>query len=142
MKLLNISILLIIAFFVGFAEEIKYLNDEMEDFAKPAQGQLEAYNNRDIDEFMKWYSDQIVLKDFETNEAFVEGKSAMRDRYKKMFQEKVYLHCKLRNRIVCGDIVIDEELVTGLVEGQTVHATAIYKIENGLIVEAWFIRGR
>lgn len=142
MKLLNISILLMIAFFVGFAEEIKYLNDEKEEFAEPAQGQLEAYNNRNINEFMKWYSEDIILRDFATNDAFVEGKSAMRDRYGKMFQEKVNLHCKLRNRIVCGDIVIDEELVTGLVEGQTVHATAIYKIENGLIVEAWFIRGK
>jgi hypothetical protein len=52
------------------------------------------------------------------------------------------LHCEVINRITCGDFVIDEELVKGLKDNETVHATAIYEIQNSKIIKAWFINGK
>jgi len=52
------------------------------------------------------------------------------------------LHCKLVKRIICGNIAIDEEHVTGQVPGKITHATAIYEVNDaGLIKKAWFVRG-
>jgi hypothetical protein len=109
--------------------------------AIPAQGQLDAYNSRDIDKFLSWYADSIQLIRMQSGEVFCSGKEQMREIYGNLFSEKENLHCRLVNRIVCGDFVFDEEKVTGL-RGDTVHAVAIYEIKDGLIQRAWFVSGR
>ena len=110
------------------------------DARRAAQGQLDAYNNRDIEDFCRWYTDDVQLITLENNEVFCNGKIAMRERYSKMFENMPLLHCELLNRVVCGDFAFDEESVTGLVSDTAVHAVAIYEVRNGLIAKAWFVR--
>lgn len=138
-------ILLLCMFFlfsnVLFAQESKisnYISEKDSILAIPAQGQFEAYNARDIDGFVQWFDDDVVLRRFGTNEILSSGIEQIRERYGKMFSEKKELHCNLVKRIVTGNYVIDEELVTGLREGM-VHATAIYRIEDKKIKEFWLI---
>ena len=47
------------------------------------------------------------------------------------------LHCNLLNRIVQGNMVIDQEEVFGFGE-KPVYATAIYIIEEGKIKKVYF----
>lgn len=146
-KIFLISIIIIIAFSAksltneNNSGDSLYFSGMDSVTAIPAQGQLDAYNLRDIDKFLAWYADSIQLIRMQSGEAFCSGKDQMREIYGKLFLEKESLHCRLVNRIVCGEFVFDEEKVTGL-RGDTVHAVAIYEIKNGLIQRAWFVSGR
>ncbi|MEX0291411.1 MAG: nuclear transport factor 2 family protein [Flavobacteriaceae bacterium] len=101
------------------------------------QKQLDAYNARDIDAFMETYSDDIKLFNF-PNQLSQEGKEGMREGYGKFFQNTPDLHCEIKNRIVIGNKVIDEEYLT--VNGGNFSAVAIYEVENGKIVKVTFLR--
>ena len=101
------------------------------------QKQLDAYNARDIDAFMETYSDNIQLFNF-PNQLSQEGKEGMRESYGKFFQNTPDLHCEIKNRIVIGNKVIDEEYLT--VNGGNFSAVAIYEIENGKIARVTFLR--
>ena len=103
--------------------------------------QLAAYNARDIDSFLQCYADDIELLDLKSGEVFCSGIIEMRAIYAAMFNRCPELHCTLIKRIICGDIAIDEENVTGQIPGRITHATAIYQVNDaGLIVKAFFIR--
>lgn len=107
-----------------------------------AQGQLDAYNNRDIEDFMRWYALDIRAYDLDNDKQMFEGHSLMRARYEKLF-ENVHLHCELKNRMVLGATVIDHESVT-LREGEErIQVIAIYDVnEAGLIQTVRFTRGK
>jgi hypothetical protein len=102
-----------------------------------AQAQLEAYNNRDIEAFLKPYAKNVKVYTFPNNLNY-EGIDEMRKRYASMFENTKDLHCKIISRIVKGNTVIDEELVTA--NGNTFKAVAIYTIKNGKISEVRFVR--
>lgn len=99
--------------------------------------QLEAYNKRDIDGFMKTYTQNIKLYNY-PNDVRTEGQAAMRKSYLSWFNETKDLRAVIQKRIVIGNKVIDQELVTA--NGQSFNAIAIYETENGLIKKVTFIR--
>jgi imidazolonepropionase-like amidohydrolase len=103
-----------------------------------AQQQLNAYNARDIDAFLEPYSEDVKIYGF-PNQLQMEGKEAMRKGYANMFENTPDLHCELINRMVNGNTVIDQELVTGFQNGP-LKAIAIYKIKNHKIAEVYFIQ--
>lgn len=100
------------------------------------QQQLNAYNARNIEAFLAPYSDTVVIYDI-SGEEMMRGKQAMRDSYSRMFNNVPELHCKLVNRMVLNNTVIDQEYVTGFNE-IPLRAIAIYKIENGKIAKVYF----
>ena len=103
----------------------------------PVQAQLEAYNNRDIEGFLNPYADDVQVFDFPEKFLF-QGKEIMRARYSSFFDSTPDLYCKLVNRIILGNKVIDEESVTA--NGMQFQAIAIYEIEGGKITKVTFIR--
>ncbi len=103
-----------------------------------AQKQLEAYNNRDIEQFMSVYSDSVKVFSF-PDELIMNGHQEMKQRYETMFQNTPDLHCELIKRMVQGNTVIDQELVTRKLGEPKTQAIAIYKIANEKIQEVRFI---
>ncbi|MET1259793.1 nuclear transport factor 2 family protein [Flagellimonas sp. DF-77] len=101
------------------------------------QKQLDAYNNRDIDAFLATYADSITLFNF-PGEQTAQGLDAMRKQYQGFFESTPDLHCEIKNRIVIGNKVIDEEFLT--INGQNFSAVAIYEVENGKIAKVTFLR--
>lgn len=101
------------------------------------QEQLDAYNTRDIDAFMDTYSDNIKLYVY-PDKLLSEGKKAMKAKYQGFFEGTPDLNCSIKNRIVIGNKVIDEESVT--TNGTTESAVAIYEVENGKISKVTFIQ--
>ena len=101
------------------------------------QKQLEAYNNRDIDAFVKTYSFDIKLYNF-PNEVTTQGQAALKRQYASFFENTPDLNAEIVNRIVLGNKVIDKEKVT--INGQTFYAVAIYEVENDLIKKVTFIQ--
>ena len=101
-----------------------------------AQRQLNAYNARNIEAFLEPYADDVEIYTF-PDKLMLKGKDLMRTSYASMFKSTPNLHCKLENRIVQGNIVIDEERVQ--FGDRILEATAIYHIENGKIQKVYFI---
>ena len=101
------------------------------------QKQLDAYNTRDIDGFMDTYGEDISLYNYPA-EKRSQGKEEMRKSYADFFASTPDLHCELKNRIVIGNKVIDEEKITA--NGNTFSAVAIYEVEDGKISKVTFLR--
>ncbi|WP_281540482.1 nuclear transport factor 2 family protein [Maribacter aestuarii] len=101
------------------------------------QEQLDAYNARDIDGFLATYSDAVKLYSF-PHKLQTDGQEAMRKGYADFFESAPDLHCEIKNRMVIGNTVIDEEYVTA--NGNTFNAVAIYEVEDGKIARVTFVR--
>jgi hypothetical protein len=104
-----------------------------------AQQQLDAYNKRDIEAFLLPYTEDVKVYTF-PNELMLQGITEMKDLYGRMFVRTPDLHCRLVNRIVMGNTVIDQEEVTISPKDPPFKAIAIYKIKDGKIAEVYFIR--
>ena len=101
-----------------------------------AQGQLEAYNDRDINRFCTFFSSEIKVYDAHTNTLLFAGMDAFRERYTETF-ENPDLHCTVTQRIVLGNIVIDKEEVQGF-GASFKEAIAIYHTNENCITEVHF----
>lgn len=101
------------------------------------QKQLEAYNSRDIDTFLATYSNDAKLYGY-PHTLETEGSEAIRTGYSKFFESNPDLHCEIKNRIVIGNKVIDEEEITS--SGNTFNAVVIYEVENEKIAKVTFVR--
>ncbi len=105
------------------------------------QGQLDAYNARDIEAFMRFWADDCRYYAF-PDQLLAVGAAAIRERHVARFQEPD-LHGKLIKRIDMGELVIDQEIVTrNFPEGVgEVDVVAIYEVRGEKIVKAWFKLG-
>jgi hypothetical protein len=99
--------------------------------------QLEVYNQRNIDAFMKTYSQDVKLYQY-PDKLQTDGQAAMRKSYQSWFDQTKDLRAVIQKRIIIGNKVIDQEQVTA--NGQTFNAIAIYEVENGLIKKVTFIQ--
>lgn len=103
------------------------------------QGQLEAYNARDVDRFLSFYAQDVEVRGLPSGDAMLSGVGQMRGRYAGLFAENPELHCNLLNRTVQGPIVVDHELVTGVRGRPRIRAMAMYEVLDGLIRKIWFM---
>lgn len=114
---------------------------QLSEIAFPVQKQLDAYNARDIDAFMEWWSDDCEYYEF-PSKLLASGVEEIRQRHLIRFNEP-NLHGKLINRISVGNTVVDQEVVTRTFpEGPgEIDVLAIYEVKGGKIVKAWFKTG-
>jgi imidazolonepropionase-like amidohydrolase len=101
-----------------------------------ADVQLAAYNAHNLEAFLAPYAEDVEIYDLSSNKPQVRGKEAMRQRYSFLNNIGV-LYCKLLNRIVQGNVVIDHEEIWAD-GGQRFYGIAIYEISNGRIQKVWF----
>ena len=111
------------------------------DIVRPVQEQLDAYNAKDIDRFMRCWADGCQYYAF-PSQLLAEGAEQIRQRHVERFREP-HLHGRLIHRVSVGNLVIDREVVTrDFPEGQgEVDVIAIYEIEAGKVGKAWFKGG-
>lgn len=105
------------------------------------QAQLDAYNAKDIDAFMRcWTEDAQVFAHPDT--LLADGAAAIRARHLVRFQEP-NLFGRLVSRMAVGDTVVDREVVSRTFpEGPgKIDVIAIYRIADGRVARAWFIMG-
>lgn len=105
------------------------------------QGQLDAYNARDIDAFMAfWAADAQIFAHPAT--LLANGAAAIRARHLIRFQEP-NLFGRLIHRAVIGGKVVDQESVTrSFPDGPgQVDVLVIYELAGDKIARAWFIMG-
>jgi hypothetical protein len=103
----------------------------------PVQRQLEAYNARDLERFVAQYADDVQVFRPPAPEPVIRGKPALAEHYATRRFNLPDLHARLVARMVSGNIVVDQEQVSGLPEGP-LAAVAVYRVEGGLIRQVWF----
>ena len=101
------------------------------------QLQLNAYNDRAIDKFLLTYTEDIKVYDFPST-IRSQGQQQMREGFTSFFEATPDLHCEIKNRIVIGNKVIDEEYITA--NGTSFNAIAIYEVEKGKIAKVTFVK--
>lgn len=99
--------------------------------------QLVAYNARDIDDFVNTYTEDVQLLNFPA-ELRTKGHEEIRKGYAGFFESTPDLNCEIKNRIIIGNKVIDEEYITS--NGNNFSAVAVYEVENGKISKVTFLR--
>jgi len=102
----------------------------------PVEKQLEYYNKRDIDNFLKYFSKDVKVYDYPNTLQYT-GRDEMRKRYASFFANTKDLNCTIVKRIVKGSMVIDEESIIS--NGRKFNAVAIYEVENGKIIAVTFL---
>ena len=98
----------------------------------PVQRQLDAYNARDLERFVAEYADDVQVFRPPEPEPVIAGKAAFAAHYANNRFNLPQLHARLVNRIVSGDVVVDQEEVRGL-PGSPLGAVAVYKVVDGRI---------
>ncbi|HEU4471106.1 MAG TPA: amidohydrolase family protein, partial [Flavisolibacter sp.] len=102
-----------------------------------ADEQLLAYNAHNLEAFLAPYAEDVEIYDF-PGELLMKGKVNMRKAYE--FLEKTpKLYCRLVNRVVQGNKVIDHEEVWGFGD-KPVYAVAIYEMKDGKISKVRFFQ--
>ncbi len=104
-----------------------------------AQGQLDAYNNRDVEKFLTFYETNVKVYRLNTNEVICDDFEKFRNMYVDLFAEFPNQVCELKSRIILSESVIDEELITGRGSDPR-HVVAIYGFSERLINRVWFTR--
>jgi len=104
------------------------------------QRQVDAYNNRDIDQFVACHSAAVQLYHFSDTSPFCKGAVKLKEIYGDVFDNSPNLHAKILSRTVLGNKVIDHEMVSGRKGVSETEIIAIYEVENDPIAKAHFIR--
>lgn len=97
--------------------------------------QLLAYNAHDLEAFLAPYDDSVEVYRFPSKLEF-KGKTEMRKQYQ-FLKTTQKLYCRLLNRVVQGNMVIDHEEVWGFGD-KPFYGVAIYEIKNGKIQKVYF----
>jgi len=105
-----------------------------------AQRQLDAYNDRDLERFIREYAEDVVVWRLPNPEPAIVGRDALAAYYRDNRFNLPSLHAKLVNRMVFGNKVIDQELVTG-VPNAPLEVAAIYEVTDRGIAKVWFVSG-
>jgi hypothetical protein len=99
--------------------------------------QLEAYDRRDVEAFLSFYSDDAKLFKH-PNQLTESGKAQLRARYQKSFLNKD-VRAVILKRIVFDRFVIDHERLVGHPDG-LIEAIAVYEVKDGKIVSVTFYK--
>jgi hypothetical protein len=84
------------------------------------------------------YADDVEFYDY-PNKLLGKGKDALRKVYAGIFNKFTALHSELKGRMVQGNVVIDNEQVTGIGKG-TIKGIVIYNIENNKIKKVYIVQ--
>lgn len=103
------------------------------------QGQLDAYNNQNLELFLTFFAENIEVFNF-PNQLIYKGIHNMHDYYKSAWELNPNQKAIVKERMCLDNTVIDKEFITGRANGIEINVIAIYIIENNIIVKVFFIR--
>jgi hypothetical protein len=120
---------------------IQPLAQELKSSKEVVQENLQFYNKSDIDGFMSSFADSITLYNLGKSEPIANGKEAIRNLYKGLFDTSPKLHSTILNRTIIGNKVIDYELIKGRRGSKSpIKLVMIYEVTGGKISRMTVIR--
>ena len=103
-----------------------------------AQRQLDAYNARDLEGFIREYAEDVVVYRLPDPNPVIVGREALAAHYRENRFNRPELHATLVIRLVFRNKVIDQELIVG-VPGAPLEVAAIYEVSDRGICKVWFV---
>jgi uncharacterized protein (TIGR02246 family) len=103
--------------------------------------QVAAYRARDLESFLSFYAEDVVIKDFDGN-VVMDGLDALRQQYGQLFANSSDLRVELGGRMSVGEYVIDEEKIDGFIlpgYPTQLHAVVVYRVGDGKIRSVVFL---
>ncbi len=102
--------------------------------------QLIAYNEKDYEVFASCYDENIESYDLETS-TLIAQMSGLNFfiHYRDKFNENPNIQCKVINRMVHDDLVIDHEYISSF-RGNNHVELVIYQVTGARITKMWFTR--
>ena len=100
--------------------------------------QLEAYNARDLDRFLREYTEDVAVYRLPDPSPVIVGRAALAAHYRDKRFNLPELHATLVKRMVFGNKVIDQEVIVG-VPGAPMEAAAVYEVTEHGISKVWFV---
>jgi len=104
------------------------------------QKQVEAYNSRNLSDFLDCHHPEVQLYNFSEPVPFAVGIPSVRKIYQLVFDTSPKLHAEIVHRMVLNNTVIDHEIVTGRSGVDRLEIIAIYELADNKIRKAHFIR--
>jgi len=99
--------------------------------------QLAAYNRRDLDAFVACYTPDVELWTG-SGELIARGHDALREHYRRLFDDNPELHARLVGRQVQGAVVVDHEYLAGRRGRAPFYAFAVFEAARDGIRRVWF----
>jgi len=107
---------------------------DSDDPEKIVQANLDAYNMGDIEAFMSFFSEDILIRNFDSGETTALGKKEVRKIYARLFEASPDLHSRILKRTVFDNKVIDHEYITGRNgKKDPLELVLIYEVRSGKI---------
>ena len=100
------------------------------------QRQVDAYNARDLAQFVACYADDIRVFRPPATEPSISGKAAFSEFYRTQRFNLPGLAAEIVNRMVLGNRVIDHERITG-VRAQPFEIAVAYEVAGRRIATVW-----
>lgn len=97
--------------------------------------EIEAYRDRDLDSYLSFFAEDVVVTDFEGN-VLMRGIDGLRSNYQPLFENSHDLTVDIVSRIESGEFVIDQEHIEGFINPpypQTIDAVVVYRVTHGKI---------
>ena len=108
------------------------------DPAALVQRQLDAYNARDLECFVREYAEDVTIYRISGAIPFIVGRNALAAFYRDNRFNLPDLHATLVGRMAFGNKVIDHEIVVE-VPGAPLEVAAIYEVGEQGISKVWFV---
>jgi hypothetical protein len=102
---------------------------------------MDAFNRRDLEEFLSYYHEDQVGEDGD-GKFIVQGREAQRAFLAVVFEQSPDLHCEILNKMRVGPFVVLVEYTTGWhAEGfpTEIRDIVIYRIEDDKITRSRFL---
>jgi hypothetical protein len=100
------------------------------------QGQLEAYNARNLTRFLEFFAEDVQVQRMPNLEPSISGKAALSAFYATQRFHLPALHAELVGRLVLGNKVFDHERIFG-VQPEPFEIVVAYEIKDSLIAKMW-----
>lgn len=109
----------------------------MDDPEAVVAAQLEAFNARDIEAFVRCYAPDAQILRFPSGDLIAEGHAEIRQRWGHLFGEDPDLQARVAARMVSEGFMIDDE--RAFIRGRPDDGIVIYEVRDGLIRRCWFV---
>ncbi len=140
MKTIILSLLILISSLYSYGQEGQTYTQTEEAAISTVEAQLAAYNEQNLEAFLKFFSPSIKVFDY-PGKRRTDGIDELRVTFEEFFKNAPNLNSEITNRMVLGNRVIDYEKVTGYSQNEkdVLNVIAIYTVESKLITEIRFL---
>lgn len=110
------------------------------DSSKIVQQYMDAYNRRDVEEYLSFMHPEFQSSLFDENRILCANLEEAKVLYAHRFKDNPNLFVTTLGRVTNDNIVVDNQLIENFDGGKTIRAISIFELKDGLVRRASFAR--